>query len=258
MAVFDSHFHLLSMKRKGLDMHLDEEITGIDVGTDLHDIEERKHLIAPYKRLQYSQGIGPWALADSSFPGEDRASAMLADDLKRHGGAFIGECGLDYHWMYGTKEAQIGLFKAQIALSGSLGLPIIIHARDADDDMETIIAGMDFPYGGIMHCFSSGWSLARTALDKGLMISFSGNVTYKANAEIRESAKKVPPDRILYETDSPYLAPVPYRGRPATPAMTEQTSAFLASLRNMDVEDFRRQVLGNFNLLLSLSSNRKE
>lgn len=258
MAVFDSHFHLLTMKKKGLDIHLDEDITGIDVGTDLNDIVERRPLIAPYRKLQYSQGIGPWALDDAGFPETDRACCLLEEDLKKHGGAFIGECGLDYHWMYGTKEAQIGLFLAQIELSRSLGLPLIIHSRDADDDMEKIIRSCDFPYGGIMHCFSSGWSLAKKALDKGLMVSFSGNVTYKANTEIRDAAEKTPSDRILYETDSPYLAPVPFRGRPSNPCMTENTSAFLASVRNTDVAAFRTQVLDNFNLLLSLSSNRKE
>lgn len=245
------------MRKKGLDINLDLDATGIDVGTDLHDIVERSALVAPYGRLQYSQGVGPWAVADAGYVGAEATCAALAEDIGRYGGAFIGECGLDYHWMYGTKEDQVELFSAQIDLSNSLGLPIIIHSRNADDDILRVFRTAVFSHGGIMHCFSSDWLLAKAALDKGLMISFSGNVTYKANTMIQEAASMVPADMILYETDSPYLAPVPFRGRPSNPGMADITAEHLAKIRRMDPDEFKSQVLGNFSHLLSLSSKRR-
>lgn len=255
MPIFDSHFHLLSMKKKGLETTLESDIIGIDVGTDLHDISNRLELIAPYENLQFSQGIGPWAVDDECYEGEEKSVCLLMEDFKKFGGAFIGECGLDYHWMYGTKEKQEALFNAQIELSNSLGLPIIIHTRDADDDIKRIITDSTFQSGGIMHCFSSGWEVAQKALDKGLMISFSGNVTYKSNTTIKEVMTKVPLDMLLFETDSPYLAPVPFRGKPSRPEMTELTAAFIAQNRGICKDDLKSQVLKNFRHLLELSSN---
>ena len=243
------------MKRKGLDTTLESDIIGIDVGTDLHDISDRLDLIAPYGNLQYSQGIGPWAIDDDGYLGPERSACLLQEDIKRFGGAFIGECGLDYHWMYGTKEKQAALFKAQIELSNSIGLPIIIHTRDADDDICRIISSSAFLHGGIMHCFSSGWDVARKALNKGLMISFSGNVTYKSNTIIREVMTRMPLDMLLFETDSPYLAPVPFRGKPSRPEMTEYTAAFIAQNRGIEKADLKSQVLANFRHLLERSSN---
>ncbi len=255
MPIFDSHFHLLSMKKKGLDTTLESDIIGIDVGTDLHDISDRLELIALYDNLQFSQGIGPWAVDDDDYAGEEKYACCLMEDIRKFGGAFIGECGLDYHWMYGTKEKQVALFKAQIELSNYLGLPIIIHTRDADDDITKIISDSSFQYGGIMHCFSSGWEVAKKALDKNLMISFSGNVTYKSNTIIREAMTKIPLDMLLFETDSPYLAPVPFRGKPSRPEMTEFTAAFIAQNRGIGKEDLKAQVLANFRHLLERSSS---
>ena len=155
--------------------------------------------------------------------------------------------------MYGTKEEQIKLFETQLDLSEELRVPVIIHSRDADEDLVSIIKKRSFPYSGIMHCFSSSYDIAKAALDKGLYISFAGNVTYKSNNLIQQAAKYVPSDRILYETDSPYLAPVPMRYKPCNPCYSDYTSSFLADLRNKEADEFRSEAISNFKRLRSIS-----
>ena len=193
----------------------------------------------------FSLGFLPWL--DDSFDFARYLSLIENSDLP------VGEVGLDYHWKYGTKETQRKLFESQIGIASRYSLPVIIHSRDADEDMIDILSSNDFPSSGIMHSFSSSPKLMEKALEKGLYISFSGNVTYKGNDKIRESAKLCPPERILYETDSPYLAPIPVRGNPSTPECTEYTSSFLASLRCEEVDAFRKKAIGNFLTLLSHS-----
>ena len=234
MEILDSHFHIHSMAKRGVDTTLPLSLIGIEVGTEPGDFEKRKPLI-PHG-IDYSHAAGPWCVAGEDYEGEEKASARVRNDFLLHGGTFLGEIGLDYHWMYGTKEKQIALFESQLDLAEELNLPVIIHSRDADSDMAAIISERSFPCSGIMHCFSSGTRLLEKALDKGLYISFAGNVTYKSNEKIQEAAKAVPLDRLLYETDSPYLAPIPMRGKACKPEYSEYTLSFLASIRNEDRE----------------------
>lgn len=252
--ILDSHFHTLSMARRKVDMDL-EKIIGIDVGTDPFDIEERLVYIKGRENIYYSQGAGPWCLKDGEV---NEIYSRLVSSFEKYKGTFLGETGLDYfHKDYGDKREMIKLFLKQIELAEKLSLPIIIHSRDADDDMKEIISSSSFPHSGVMHSYSSDPGLMEKALEKGLYISFSGNITYKGNDKIRESVRACPKDRILYETDSPYLAPVPVRGRPSCPTFTEYTSAFIASLRNEDVEQFRKNAINNFMTLLSHSGGEE-
>ena len=157
----------------------------------------------------------------------------------------IGECGIDNHWKYGSPETQMELFMAEATLASSLGLPLIIHSRDADREMRAALSSSDFKASAVMHCFSSDDEMARFVLDRGLYVSFAGNVTYKGNECIRRAAMMVPDDRILVETDAPYLAPLPFRGKPCLPEYTETTLTFLASLRHQDVEELKEKVRNN-------------
>ena len=249
VMILDSHFHSLTMAQKNVQFSL-LGVIGIDIGTVPYDILKRKPLIGNHPLVYLSQGAGPWCL-DSGEAGE--ILKEIEDSIEKYGGSFLGEVGLDYHWKYGTKETQRKLFESQIGIASRYSLPVIIHSRDADEDMIDILSSNDFPSSGIMHSFSSSPKLMEKALEKGLYISFSGNVTYKGNDKIRESAKLCPPERILYETDSPYLAPIPVRGNPSTPECTEYTSSFLASLRCEEVDAFRKKAIGNFLTLLSHS-----
>lgn len=152
------------------------------------------------------------------------------------GVAAVGEIGLDYHYSPETRAAQCELFARQLELARSLGLPVVIHTRDADDDTLGLLR--EIPSRGIIHCFTGTPRFCRDLLDLGFMISISGIVTFRAAENVRESALVVPDDRILIETDSPFLAPVPMRGNANEPAFIVHTARFLADLRNTQVEDF--------------------
>ncbi len=251
MEILDSHFHLYTMKKFNLDVTLDDNLIGIDVGTDPFDYIERKELIRG--RFDYSHAAGPWCVSRDGYKGAAKTARDVEICFESYKGTFLGEIGLDYYRMYGTKEEQIKLFNAQLDLAESLGLPVIIHSRDADEDMAREIKKRRFKNSGIIHCFSSDVKMMETALEQNLYISFAGTVTYKTNIKVQEAARSAPISRILYETDSPYLAPEPLRGKACRPEYTEYTSAFLAELRNEDVNDFRKSVISNFRTLKSLS-----
>lgn len=154
----------------------------------------------------------------------------------------IGESGLDYHYDYSTPQAQRQGLLTHIEAARRTQLPLVIHARSADTDMAALLreetAKGAFPF--ILHCFSSGIDLARTGIELGGYISFSGIITFKNSAEIREAAKIVPHDRLLVETDAPYLAPIPHRGKRNEPSFVAHTAAVLAEVMGVSDADIRR------------------
>lgn len=255
--ILDSHFHFLSMKRKGLDA-LPDDLIGIDAGTDSGDAASRIAILPQSRSIFISIGSGPWVLDNENYISpEDEMERILAD-YRTFGADAIGECGFDNHWKYGTKEAQKELFMIQAEIASELSLPIIIHTRDADAEISEAISSPSFRCRGIMHCFSSDTALMKKALDKGLYISFAGNVTYKSNTKIQEAARSVPIDRILYETDSPYLSPVPMRGKPCSPGYTEYTLDFLSAIRKEDREKIKEAAIKNlYDVLQRKESVRK-
>jgi len=151
----------------------------------------------------------------------------------------IGEAGLDYHYDYAPPEAQQQGFRTHIAAARVTGLPLVIHARSADEDMIAILREESgkgaFPF--ILHCFSSGAELARVGVELGGYISFSGILTFKNSPEIRDIARNVPRDRLLVETDAPYLAPMPHRGKRNEPSFVTHTAAVLAETIGVSVEE---------------------
>ena len=156
----------------------------------------------------------------------------------------IGEIGLDYHY-YGpeTRTAQMRLFAAQLEEARRRGLPVIVHTREAADD--TLALLREIPSRGVIHCFTGTPDEARAYLDLGFFVSFSGIVTFKSADNVRASARYVPGDRILIETDAPFLAPVPMRGKPNEPGFVRHTCEFLANLRGLSPDDFAEQTFRN-------------
>ncbi len=150
----------------------------------------------------------------------------------------IGECGLDYYYENSPRDIQIPAFSEQIALAKEHNLSLVIHTRDAWEDTFNVLDSEGIPENTIIHCFSGGPDEARQCLDRGAYLSFSGIVTFKNAVELREAAKVCPADRLLIETDSPFLAPVPHRGRPNEPAHVGIVGTFIADLRGHDVVDF--------------------
>ena len=167
----------------------------------------------------------------------------------------VGEIGLDYHHSPETRDEQLGLFAAQLEEAKRAGKPVVIHTRDADDD--TLALLREIPSRGIIHCFTGSPEFAGRLLDLGFYISISGIVTFKSAGNVRETALKIPDGRILVETDAPYLAPVPMRGRPNEPAFVGYVCEFLASLRGVSAGDFAEKTFENAEMALSPDGEKK-
>jgi len=165
----------------------------------------------------------------------------------------IGEAGLDYHYDTGPRENQAKSFRQHIEAARKTGLPLVIHARDADADMAQILKeeAARGPFKAVLHCFTAGRELAFTAVELGHYIGFTGILTFKNSENLRQIAKDLPADRLLIETDSPYLAPVPYRGKRCEPAYVAETAKMLASVRGVSPADIARQTTENFHRLFN-------
>jgi TatD DNase family protein len=165
----------------------------------------------------------------------------------------IGESGLDYYYDHSDRDQQRTSFRAHIAAARETGLPLIVHTRDAEEDTADILAEEmakgTFP--GVIHCFTASQDFAEKALALGLYISISGIVTFKNAKDLQASAATIPEDRLLIETDAPFLAPVPHRGKVGEPAFVADTARFLATLRGVSVEDLAGQTSANFHTLFT-------
>ena len=212
------------------------------VSVNLEDFPEVLALANAYAHIFASAGVHP-----NSQEGEEpdvSTLVKLAGDPKV---VAIGETGLDYFRSTGDLEWQRDRFRVHIAAAHESHKPLIIHTRDAaDDTMRILREERAKNVGGVMHCFAEDWRIAQQALDIGFYISFSGIVTFRSATAIQEVAQKAPLDRILVETDCPYLAPVPHRGKTNEPAFVRHTAEFVAELRNMPVEDLAAATTRNF------------
>ena len=160
----------------------------------------------------------------------------------------IGECGLDYYYDKSDRVAQRERFGAHIEAARQTGLPLVVHTRDAEDDTAEILTREVGKGGvsGVLHCFTGSAALARKALDLGFYISISGIVTFKNARDLQDVAKTIPQDRLLVETDSPFLAPVPHRGQTCEPAFVADTAAFLSELRDEPLDELAAATTSNF------------
>ncbi|HEX4997366.1 MAG TPA: TatD family hydrolase [Terriglobia bacterium] len=194
-----------------------------------------------------SVGIHPHDAARA----EERHYAVMRDFARHPKIIAIGEAGLDYHYDYSPRETQRAVFRRQLEIAGELNLPIIVHTREADADTETILRETGVTRGAL-HCFTSSARLAEFALGIGFLISFSGIVTFRNSTALVDIARTIPDDRILVETDAPYLAPLPYRGKRNEPAMVVETARRLAEARGAGIETFAAQTSANCRRLFSL------
>jgi TatD DNase family protein len=229
----------------------------LDPGVDPADLMARLSLLdngeglPPFLRL----AAGAWPSAENlAAPAASLASLAMAMDSIANRGirvAAMGEGGLDYHHMDGSKAAQAELFEGQMALASGLGLPLIVHSRDAAADTLSLIERARLSTPVIIHCFGYGSAEARAFLDLGCWISFAGNLTYKNSGALREACALVPEDRLLLETDSPYMNPMPHRGKSATPLDIGRTYAFAAELRGVGAPELAEAVSRNAHSLFA-------
>jgi TatD DNase family protein len=180
----------------------------------------------------------------------DEAAERRLLDLVRQSTRVIawGEIGLDYHYDHSPRDVQREVFRRQLCLARERNLPVVIHSREADDDMITILREELTGYwrGGVLHCFGGSLALAQHAIELGFFISFAGNLTFKKADDLRDVARQLPLDRLLIETDCPYLTPVPFRGRRNEPARVIETARCLAEIRGKEVEEIGRVTSENF------------
>jgi len=165
----------------------------------------------------------------------------------------IGESGLDYYYDHSDRARQQASFRAHIAAARETGLPIVVHTRDAEEDTATILSDEmgKGAYPGVIHCFTASQAFADIALDLGFYISISGIVTFKNAKDLQATAAKLPIERLLIETDAPFLAPVPHRGKTGEPSFVADTAAFLAELRGDDVDQLKEVTARNFHTLFA-------
>lgn len=253
----DSHFHSEVMKEKnvGLEATLtaltaEDASYLIDISILPGTVAKRRRLCDAYAAVRFTSGIHPGSAAKRPL---DEMLAAMEDELLDTSVVGAGEMGLDWVKMYATQEEQEAAFREQLLLANKHEKPVVIHNREADDDIYRILTETPPVAGGIMHCFSSGVESARRALELGMHISFAGNVTYASGSEaVREACRLVPPDRLLLETDAPFLAPQAVRGRPNSPAYLGHTYDFVANLRGIPVEELVISVDRNLRSLFDL------
>lgn len=242
LRLFDTHCHLDDRRLHGrLDEVLAnaaeagvERMTTIGCVRDVAGLDSAPAIARQFEHVSCTVGVHPHdakALDDTLF-------AALEAKCAEPEVVAIGEMGLDYHYDNSPREAQRAAFRRQIDLARRLGKPIIVHTREAADETLAILREEDArDVGGIIHCFSEDAPFAKAALEMGFVASFSGIVTFKRSTAIQEAAKAQPADMLLVETDAPYLAPVPKRGKTNEPAYVEHTARFIAELRGEDPEE---------------------
>lgn len=221
----------------------------VTIATRVSSVHTNQKLANTYPSVFYAFGNHPLHVDETPLAHSDDLIA-LSDHPKC---IAIGESGLDYHYRNDNKERQIQSFRAHIAAARETKLPLIVHARAADDDISSILTDeyKNGAFACVMHCFSSGAALAKTALDLGFYLSMSGIITFKKSNALRDIFQNVPRDRILVETDAPYLAPTPYRGKRNEPAYTVHTAHIGADIVGMAYADFAQQTTHNFYALFS-------
>lgn len=230
----------------------------LNISTHTTRLPESIALTDSYSNVFSSVGVHPHNVLD------DGEQHITTDDLIRLSAhpkiIAIGESGLDYHYDFAPKDVQHAMFKNHIRAAAETGLPLVVHAREADDDIIAILkemresAQVKNNLKGVMHCFSSTQQLADFAVEIGFHVSFSGVLTFKNAQNLQEIAKTVPLERLLVETDAPYLAPIPYRGKTNEPAYVSHTGRFLAGLKEIDEADMAKITTDNFFKLFSKAS----
>ncbi|OSI18627.1 DNAase [Neisseria dentiae] len=246
MYLVDSHCHL---NFDGLSSRLPE------VFANMAENQVRQALAISVSRQSFAEVLAIAETNDHIFatvgvhPDREDAEEFTVEELVRHAQhpkvVGIGETGLDYHWCKGDLAWQHQRFVCHILAANQSGLPLVVHTRDAAADTMRLLRGHQ-AHAGVIHCFTENVEVAKAALDLGFYISFSGIVTFKNAPDIQAAAKYVPADRILVETDAPFLAPVPKRGKPNEPAYVKYTADFVAQLRGETPERIAETTTENF------------
>ena len=253
----DSHCHLDMVELSAYDNDFQKLIAAIKenhvtqmlcVSVDLERWDAMAQLVAPYEEIFLSVGIHPGAVPAKIIASMENFKPMLENPKV----IAIGETGLDYHYSVEHKLEQQASFITQIDIAKETQKPLIIHTRDARQDTINILTHEEArDAGGIFHCFTEDWEMAKKGLDLGFYLSFSGIITFRNAEELREVVAKAPLDRILIETDSPYLTPVPYRGKANHPGLVPFVAKTIADVKGISIDEVAQITTQNFRTLFS-------
>lgn len=256
--LIDSHCHLdrldLAAHGGSLDAALDAaRAAGVGhflcIGVSADNAATVKGLAERYADVDCSVGVHPLDLE----PGAEPALDWLLGELAHPKVVAIGETGLDYHYEPESAALQQASFRLHLEAARITGKPVIVHTREARADTLALLREAALPQAGVLHCFTEDWEMAKAALDIGFYISLSGIVTFRNAEALRDVARQMPADRLLVETDSPYLAPVPHRGKPNLPQYVREVAEYLAVLRGVSFETLAEQTSSNFKRLFPLA-----
>jgi TatD DNase family protein len=247
----DSHCHL---NFEQLSSQLDDVVARaadagighmLTIGTKLREFDDVRSIAERYDNIHCSVGVHPH---EAETEGDEVSTARLVELSSHPRVVAIGETGLDYFYEHAPRELQKKSFRVHIEAARETGLPLIVHTRNADTDTINILREEyeKGPFTGVIHCFSSGWEVAEKSMEIGFYISISGIVTFKAAEELRDHVKLIPLDKLLVETDSPYLAPVPKRGKSNEPSFVAHTAAKVAEIKALDLEELAETTTNNF------------
>jgi len=245
---FDNHCHLTSLSIPAEDAVTAAAEAGVTrlltVGCTVPDSIQAAALADRFDRVWSTAGVHPHDAKDGM--------EGLEDLLGRPSVVAVGECGLDYHYDHSPRDVQADVFLRQVELANRHHLPLVVHSREAWDDTFDLLDRAGVPERTVFHCFTGGPDEARAALERGAFVSFSGIVTFPSAEDLREAARITPTDRILVETDSPYLAPVPLRGKPNQPANVAIVGEYLADLLSVPADELAGITTANANTLFGL------
>ncbi len=257
--LIDSHCHLDRLDLAAHGGSLDNALNAarargvgkfLCIGVDAANAPVVKQLAEQHEDVWCSVGIHPLDLSRS----EPMDLDWLLRELNHPRVVAIGETGLDYHYAPDSAPLQQTSFRYHLQAARETSKPVIIHTREARQDTLDMLREADLPKAGVLHCFTEDWDMARAALDMGYYISLSGIVTFRNADALRDVAKQIPADRLLVETDAPYLAPVPHRGKPNEPQFVCEVAAFLAELRGESLESLWENTTANFHRLFPLAA----
>ena len=240
MKLFDTHAHIGLITEDPIDQLIitqeakQEGICHIlSICNNLPDFFQVYQNLSTATHIYHSIGVSP---SEVTHPGKDW-EIKIEEGLKLDRVVSIGEIGLDYYRKFGNKDAQIELFIRQLELAHQVDLPVVIHNREAGRDVIEILKDKLPPKGGVLHCYSENWEFAQEALELNLYISFAGNVTYRNARNLHETAKNMPLDRMLIESESPFMVPSAHRGKRNKPTYLKATAEFIAEIREEDPEE---------------------
>ena len=253
-SFIDTHCHLDKLDSTPEEAIIEAKQAGVQrmvtVSVDEPSLDFVSSMVQQFPEVYGSVGFHPHDAAELTEDLEQKIRKLALEEKKL---IAIGETGLDYHYMYSSAEVQQQVFSKQLQLAVELNLPVIMHSREAETDTLNILQEIPVPPLGVAHSFTSSFGMAKTLIEMGWYIGINGIVTFKNAEDLREVVSWLPLDRLLLETDSPFLAPIPFRGKPNKPAHIPAIATFIAELRGISLEQLSEQTSANAQRLFNFS-----